>query len=101
MIQHKISNKKLSLFISVVYVLAGTIYSPIVAYNSITDGLLYYLLVPVTFIPSFILFVEPNPIFYILISQLITLGLIYLVVLSIVTSIRGRYEVDNSIKEEK
>jgi len=91
MLHQKISNKKLALIISVIYVLAGTIYAPVVAYNSITEGLLYYLLFPVTFIPSFILFVEPNPVFYILISQLIILVPIYLIVLSIISSIRTNY----------
>jgi hypothetical protein len=74
----KISNKKLSLFISSVYVVLGTTYGVIYwTPANIFGKLLFYPFMPVCFAPIGLMFTERNPFFLILITQTITFFLIW------------------------
>jgi len=73
--ESRMSNRKLSLIIAFVYVVLGTFYSYYAINNMISDGIIYYIFFPVSFLPQLILFTERDPFVYILICQTITLAI--------------------------
>lgn len=89
MTNRQLSNKKFSLIISVLYVLIGTIYAIFFSKYIVNEGVLDYILLPVTFIPSFLLFVDSKPIIEIFIGQLIVFGFVFMIVHGFVIVIRG------------
>jgi hypothetical protein len=85
------SNKKLSLLFSGFYVGLGTLYSCLywTGYSILipTGTFLYYLIAPVSFFPILIIFSEAEPFLYILIFQLITFFIIWLIFFIIFSSL--------------
>ena len=74
---NRISNKKLSFYITLGYVILATIYTFWAMTDVVSDGILYYFFFPATIIPSIILFTEREPGIMILICQAITLFMMW------------------------
>ena len=77
MIERKLSNKKLAFTIALFYVTLATIYSVWAMNNLVSDGVLYSFFFPAIVFPSLILFTETEPLFMVLICQVITLLIIW------------------------
>jgi hypothetical protein len=82
------TNKKLAFLISATYVGLATIYAFYAMENLTSDGFLFYFFLPANFFAQLIIFTERNPFLWLLVSQLITLGITFLLVLTVVYSIR-------------
>ena len=76
--KRKISNKKLSFYLALFYVILATIYTYWAMTNLVSDGFLYYIFFPATIFPSLILFTEREPGIFLLICQTITFFIIWL-----------------------
>jgi hypothetical protein len=78
MTDRKLSNKKLAFIVALIYVIVATIYSVWAMNNLVSDGILYHFFYPATIFPSLIVFTEREPLFRVLICQVITLLFIWL-----------------------
>jgi|GEM_PF-4225379 hypothetical protein len=79
--KHKLSNKNISLIISLIYVGLGTIYgltywTPANPANGFGD-FLFNFFAPVSFLMIGILFAERDPFFFVLITQTITFFIVW------------------------
>lgn len=91
------SNKKLALIISGIYVGLGTIYSCLywTGYGILIppNTILYYFIAPVSFFPILVMFSEPEPFLYVLLSQLVAFVItwfISFVILSMFSKMKQR-----------
>ena len=91
----KISNKKLAFCTAFVYVILATTYGIWAMTNLESDGVLFYIFLPATIFPTLILFTQRDPGLMILICQIITLFIIWLLFWLIIHLFR-----DDNIKQD-
>jgi hypothetical protein len=82
------TNKRLAFLISATYVGLATIFAFYSMENLISEGVLFYFFLPANFFAQLIIFTERNPFAWLLISQLVTLGITFLLVYAVISSIK-------------